>query len=722
MRDAVCEFEVEGMTCAACVGRVERVLKRVPGVRDAAVNLATHRATLAVAPGFDAAAVVAAVDAAGYAARPRVALDPLEPEAVTAASGGRVAAAWRRVGLAAALSAPLMALSMVHALHFTGSAYVQAALGVAVVLGAGGPMLRAAWRGARHREVSMDTLVAVGSLSALLLGAVRVLREGAHAMHLEFETGAVIVTLVLFGRALEARARRHTGDAVRALVALRPPVARVIREGVELEVPVALVRVGERVRVRAHERVPVDGALREGEASLDLSMLTGESEPAVPALGDEVFAGTLNGETAFVMEAARVGGDTRLAQIVRLVEAAQGSKAPAQRLADRVAAVFVPGIFSVAALTLLGGLAAGQTPGVAALRAVAVLVVACPCALGLATPTAIVVGTGLAARAGVLLRDAATLERLAAVDTVVFDKTGTLTEGRPAVQALCAVARLTDLDVLALAAAVEAGATHPLARSVVREALARGVDVPAAQGIRSIPGVGVEGRVGESRVEVGVAGDALAAFDAWRAQAWTALELRRDGVAVGGLAVADAVRAESEEAVRALVARGVEVHLISGDHPRAAAAVGARVGIDPSRVRGGVSPEGKRDAVESLRRAGRVVAMVGDGVNDAPALACADVGVAMGGGADIADAAASVTLAHADPRGVARALEAARATMTTVRQNLVWAFGYNVVAVPLAAFGALDRIGGPMAAAGAMAFSSVAVVLNALLLRRRVRR
>jgi Cu+-exporting ATPase len=722
MRDAVCELEVDGMTCAACVGRVERVLKRVPGVRDAAVNLATHRATLAVAPGFDVSAVVAAVDAAGYAARPRLALDPLEPEVVTAAAGGRASAAWLRVALAAALSAPLMALSMVHALHFRGSAYVQAALGGAVVLGVGAPMLRAAWRGARHRELSMDTLVAVGSLAALLLGAARVLREGPHAMHLEFETGAVIVTLVLLGRALEARARRRTGDAVRALVALRPPVAHVIRDGAEVDVPVALVRVGERVRVRAHERVPVDGALREGEASLDLSMLSGESEPVTPAVGDEVFAGTLNGETAFVMEAARVGGDTRLAQIVRLVEAAQGSKAPAQRLADRVASVFVPGIFAIAALTLLGGLAAGLAPDVAALRAVAVLVVACPCALGLATPTAIVVGTGLAARAGVLLRDAATLERLAAVDTVVFDKTATLTEGRPAVQAVCAAAGFTHDEVLALAAAVEADATHPLARSVVREARARGVEVIAAQGVRSIPGVGVEGRVGEARVAVGVAGEALAEFDAWRARAWTALELRRDGVVVGGVAVADAVRAESAEAVRALLARGVQVHLLSGDHPRAAAEVGAGVGIDPSRVRGGVSPEGKRDAVEAMRRAGRVVAMVGDGVNDAPALACADVGVAVGGGADIADAAASVTLANGDPRGVARALDAARATMTTVRQNLVWAFGYNVVAVPLAAFGALDRLGGPMAAAGAMAFSSLAVVLNALLLRVRVRR
>lgn len=722
MRDAVCEFEVEGMTCAACVGRVERVLKRVPGVRDAAVNLATHRATLAVAPGFDASAVVAAVDAAGYAARPRVERDPLEPEAVTAASGGRAAAAWRRVALSAALTAPLMALSMVHALHFAGSAYAQAALGAAVVLGVGAPMHRAAWKGARHREVTMDTLVAVGSLSALLLGAVRVLREGPHAMHLEFETGAVIVTLVLLGRALEARARRRTGDAVRALVALRPRVARVIREGVEVEVPVALVRVGERVRVRAHERVPVDGALREGEASLDLSMLTGESEPVSPALGDEVFAGTLNGETAFVLEAARVGGDTRLAQIVRLVESAQGSKAPVQRLADRVASVFVPAIFALAALTLLGGLAAGLTPDVAALRAVAVLVVACPCALGLATPTAIVVGTGLAARAGVLLRDAATLERLAAVDAVVFDKTGTLTEGRPAVQAVCAAPGGTEREVLALAAAVESDATHPLARSVVREARARDVEVPAAQGVRSIPGVGVEGRVGGARVEVGVAGDALPAFDAWRAQAWTALELRRDGAVVGGVAVADAVRPESAEAVRELIARGVQVHLVSGDHPRAAAAVGARVGIDPTRVRGGVSPEGKREAVEALRRGGRVVAMVGDGVNDAPALACADVGVAVGGGADIADAAASVTLAGADPRGVPRAVDVARATMRTVRQNLAWAFGYNVIAVPLAALGALDHIGGPMAAAGAMAFSSVAVVLNALLLRLRVRR
>lgn len=721
MQTTVREFEVDGMTCAACVARVERVIKRVPGVLDAAVNLATHRATLAVSAELDDAAVLAAVDAAGYVARARAGVDPLEPAAVRAASGSRAHSERARVIVAAALSAPLVAMAMIHALHFRGSGIVQALLGLAVVAGPGATILRAAWHGARRREVTMDTLVAVGALAALLLGALRLWREGSHAMHLEFETGAVIVTLVLLGRALEARARGRTGDAVRALVALRPTIAHVIRDGREVDVAAGLVRVGERVRVRAHERLPVDGSVAVGAPWIDASMLSGESAPIAREVGDDVAAGTLNGESPFELAATAVGGDTRLARIVRLVEHAQGSKAPVQRLADRVAAVFVPLIFAVAALTLVLAAATGVPLDVAVLRAVTVLVVACPCALGLATPTAIVVGTGAAAHYGVLLRDAATLERLASVNTVVFDKTGTLTEGAPSVVAVHA-GRGDEAAVLALAASVEAGVTHPFARAVVRESSSRGLRVSTAVEVRAIVGRGVRGEVDGAAVEVRAVAGELEEFIAWRERGWSVAGVYRDDELMGGIAVADALRGESREAVSALRSNGIAVHLLTGDHAQTARAVAEQVGIDTTMVRAGVSPEDKRDAVASMMRGGRVVAMVGDGVNDAPALASADVGIAMGGGADVASEAAAVTLVTADPRGVWRAIEAARSTMRTVRQNLVWAFGYNVVAVPAAAFGALEGIGGPMAASAAMAFSSIGVVINALLLRRRMGR
>jgi Cu+-exporting ATPase len=717
------EFDIEGMTCAACVSRVERVLKRVPGVHDVRVNLATHRATVTVDGATDEA-LVAAITRAGYGARPHTppfSADDLAPEPLpttTAVEPARSLERWRAPA-ALVLSAVVMGLAMVPSLQFEGHAFAQGVLSAAVVWGLGAPMQGVALRNARHGTATMDTLVALGANAAMAWSAVAMARGGVHGHgHLYFETAAMIVAFVLLGRSLEARARARTGDALRALVSLQPRTARVLRDGEERVISAGRVRVGDRVRVGAHECFPVDGVLCEGEAHVDLSMLTGESMPVLRGPGDPVPAGALNGPSPVTVEATRVGADTALARIVALVERAQGSRAPVQRVADRVAAVFVPVVMAIATATFLAWRALGHPTDHALLTAVSVLVVACPCALGLATPTAVIVGVGRAAARGILVRDAAVLERACRVTDVVFDKTGTLTRGTPEVTEVIPFEGRSEREVLVWAAAVARESEHPLARAIVARA---GSPVPTAQDVKAIAGEGVRGRVEGAEVRVGrstVLDETLrTVVDRLEAEGRTVVVVHRDHAVVAVIGLADTVRPEARDAVTALRTMGLRVHLLSGDRKGAVDPVARASGIEASRVQAGVTPEGKGAAVRALQSKGSVVAMVGDGVNDAPALAMADVSFAMGSGTDVAAAVAGVTLMRNDPRAVAEAIELSRAVMATIRQNLFWAFAYNVVAIPLAALGALDRFGGPMLAAAAMAMSSVTVVGNSLRLR-----
>jgi Cu+-exporting ATPase len=730
-------FPVEGMTCASCVGRVERALAKVPGVSDAVVSLATEEATVRVGAHSEALreALAAAIEKAGYHAEvPAVALAGAPPKsAAIAAPPPSGTAASARLFVAAALSVPLMLIAMVPALTFVGSAYVQAVLAAIVTFGAGAPFFLVAARNLRHRNATMDTLVATGSGAAYAYSLAVVLRAGrdgaAHlgmhgGGHLYFETAGMIVTLVLLGKWLEARARRHATDALSSLARLQPATARVVRDGVERELPVAEVLAGDLVRVRADERIPVDGIVREGTSSADESLVTGESLPVLKSVGDPVIGGTLALGAPLVLEATRVGADATLARIVRLVADAQASRAPVQRLADQISSVFVPVIIGISLVTLAGWLLAGAPLDTALLTAVSVLVIACPCALGLATPTAIIVGTGLAARHGVLVKDAEALERARLVDAVVLDKTGTLTRGTPELTDVVRLTSMGEADVLSLAAAIEAESVHPLALAIVRAARERALVVPRAVGIVSELGVGMRGRVDTRSVFVGATRDddppeVSSARDALSGRARSVVVVRVDDVPVAVLGVRDPVRATSAAAVARLRALGIEVHLVSGDHADVADTVAREVGIDAGNVRAGARPEDKVAAIKALQARGRVVGMVGDGVNDAPALAAADVGFAIGGGTDVATDAAAVTLVRGDLGAVADAIETSRRTMRTVRQNLFFAFAYNVAGIPLAAFGLLTTLGGPMLAAGAMAMSSVTVVLNALRLGRR---
>jgi Cu+-exporting ATPase len=540
----------------------------------------------------------------------------------------------------------------------------------------------------------------------------------------------MIVTLVLVGKWLEARARRQAGESLRALARLQPATARVVRDGVEHEAPVGEVVPGDVVRVRADARIPVDGIVKDGRASVDESLVTGESVPVARGPGDAVIGGTLALGAPLEIEATHTGADATLARIVRLVADAQGSRAPAQRLADRVSAVFVPVVVGVALVTLAGWLLAGAALDAALLNAVSVLVIACPCALGLATPTAILVGTGLAARRGVLVRDAAALERAARIDALVLDKTGTLTEGRPALTDVVLLGTPAEGEVLAIAAALEAESPHPLALAIVRAARERGLVIPRATEVTAEAGRGVRGRVGDARVFVGaldanaLRDDAArarldAAHEALTREARSVVLVQVEGVDAALLGVRDPVRASSAAAIARLRSLGIALHLVTGDHARVAHAVAREVGIDPALVVAGARPADKLAQVEALRAEGRVVGMVGDGVNDAPALAAADVGFALASGTDVAIDTAPITLVRGEVGAVLEALDTSRRTLRTVRQNLFFAFAYNVAGIPLAALGLLAAFGGPMLAAGAMALSSVTVVLNALRLGRR---
>ncbi len=713
---------VEGMTCASCVARVEKALKAVPGVLAASVNLASESAEVTRLVGQAGDALLAdAVAAAGYSARP---LEPaVRPQAETARREARA-----QRDLWAALAASLLALPLIVAMvpalwgqHLMLPGWLQFALATPVQFGLGWRFYRAGWKALRAGTGNMDLLVALGTSAGWGLSTWLLLSAPAGVTpHLYYEASAVIVAFVLLGKWLEGRAKRQTTAAIAALAALQPATARVRRDGAESEVPVESVAVGALTVVRAGERVPLDGRVVEGRAAIDQSLLTGESLPVEMTVGDSLPGGAINRDGLIVVEVTAIGAETLLQRILRLIESAQASKPPVQALVDRVAAVFVPVVLVLAVVTLGAWLLAGAAFEMALLHAVAVLVIACPCALGLATPTALMVGTGVGARNGILFKDAVALEEARRVILVAFDKTGTLTEGRPAVSDLLPLAGQDMNLLLRDAAALQAGSAHPLAEALRRRA--EGLALPTVTAFRDLPGRGVEALLDGRRLRLGNARLAEEAGLAWPVEAGRLaadgksvsllIELAEPARALGLVAFGDKAKAGAAEAVARLKAAGIATVLISGDSRGAAEALASTLGI--AQVEAEVLPADKVATVARLKGEGRVVAMVGDGVNDAPALAAADIGIAMGGGSAVAMETAGITLMNGDPRRVLDAIRLSRATYDKIRQNLAWAFLYNVIGIPLAALGFLT----PVLAGAAMALSSVSVVGNALLLRR----
>ncbi|MBI0331045.1 heavy metal translocating P-type ATPase [Burkholderia plantarii] len=730
------ELDIGGMTCASCSNRVEKALAQVPGVSSASVNLATERASVSGDASVSAAQLIAAVEKAGYRATSTAPASPAAtPRTRPNAESRKTAEARRDLTLligSAILTVPLVApmFAVPFGVSLTLPTWLELALAAVVQFGFGARFYRAAWHALRARAGNMDLLVALGTSAAFGLSLWQLLRAPGHTGHLYFEAAAVIVTLVRFGKWLEARAKRQTTDAIRALNALRPDRARIVVHGAEREVPLAQVRVGASVAVRPGERFPVDGTIIAGESHVDESLITGESLPVAKAPGDRVTAGAINAEGALTVETTAIGAETTLARIIRLVESAQAEKAPIQRLVDRVSAVFVPAILAIALVTLAGWLLAGAGAETAILNAVAVLVIACPCALGLATPAAIMAGTGVAARHGVLIQDALALELAQRTAVVAFDKTGTLTEGKPAVTAFDALG-LARGEAFAIAAAVQRQSDHPLARALVAafdsEAPADAAALPVAEA-RAVAGRGVEARVGahatryaigsarwlaELAIEMPAGAKARAAEleAAGNTVSWL-MRLDAPQAALALIAFGDTVKPGARDAIGQLHALGIRTALVTGDNRGSAAAVARTLGID--EIHAQVLPDDKARVIGDLKAASRgVVAMVGDGINDAPALAAADIGMAMATGTDVAMQSAGITLMRGDPALVAAAIDISRRTYRKIRQNLFWAFVYNLVGVPLAAFGLLN----PMIAGAAMAFSSVSVVTNALLLK-----
>ncbi len=732
---------VSGMHCAACVGKVERALTSVGGVASDAVNLATEQATIAFDPALtDFARLREAVAAAGY----ELAEPPPATEAGQAVDRERAAreAEQRREKLkfvaGAILSAPVLLGGMRHLLPWVPGVlhdpWLQLVLTTPVQFWVGFQFHRGFLHDLRYRTASMATLVSIGTSAAYFFSLAVTLSPHtfmAHGALTYYDVSAVVITLVVLGRWLEARARGRTSEAIRRLVALAPRTARVLRDGQEVDVPTAAVLVGDLIRIRPGERVPVDGVVVEGASSVDESMLTGESLPVEKVTESKVFAGTVNRIGGFVFRAARVGSETTLARIIKLVEQAQGSRAPIQRMADRVAAVFVPVVLAIAALTFAAWWLLGPAPAAlfALTNAVAVLVIACPCAMGLATPTAIMVGTGRGAEVGVLIKSAAALELLHKVNTVVFDKTGTLTVGRPAVTDIVTIGTATEDEVLALAAAAEQGSEHPLGEAIVARAKERGLALPPIGEFSTVPGQGIDAVATDGRVLLGnrtlmdlrgIEVESLAGrAKALAAEGKTAIYLAFAGRPLGLIAAADTLKPEAAAAVAALKGFGLTVMMLTGDNRLTAEAIARQAGVD--RVLAQVLPEDKTREIQRLQADGRRVAMVGDGINDAPALAQAEVGIAMGSGTDVAIEAADVTLMRGDLNGVVAAVELSRRTIRIIKENLVWAFGYNVVLIPVAA-GVLYPLWGvllsPILAGAAMAFSSVSVVTNSLRLKR----